>query len=406
MNNGYNFFMRQVTLIFHANRSYDRQVIYGIAQHLRTHTDNEPWQLRLIPDPAYNLPDPASWLGDGIIARLDNPEIRERVTACGLPVVGIGGASSRDLIPATCGYVAIDNQAISAMAADHLLELGYRSFAYVGLAAPSAHQCWSADRAHYFTAHLAQHHLTCALAPPMAELAWHDQQQVLGQWLTTLPKPLAVFACNDRRARFVSDTCLAVGLSIPEQVAIIGVDNDGLSCELTNPSLSSVLLDTDTIGAASAQMLNDMMNHPADNTAPWQTVAPITIVRRSSTDIAANTTYPLIGTAIKYMSDDQLATASANAIAKRLQVSRSRLDQEFKQGLGRTTHDEIRRRRLLLAQHLLTTTDLPIKAIARQAGYTSPQYMTTVMRQSTKQTPQQYRSNATRLFSKSFAAVR
>ena len=197
-------------------------------------------------------------------------------------------------------------------------------------------------------------------------------------------------ACDDPRARHVVEACRRLGRRIPEDVAVLGIDNDLLMCELCNPPLSSVQHDTVEIGRCAARLLDQLMSGN-ENVSRWEVIPPKGIVERRSTDVM-NSPHPTVTEALRFIREHAADPISVPQIARHVEVSRSTLDREFRRCLGHTTHEEIQRVRLDIAKRLLTTTDQPLRIIARQAGFRNEQYFSFVFRTAHNLTPGQYRN--------------
>jgi len=197
-------------------------------------------------------------------------------------------------------------------------------------------------------------------------------------------------ACDDPRARHVVEACRRSGRRIPEDVAVLGVDNDLLMCELCNPPLSSVQHGTLEIGRRAAEVLDRMMSGRT-GVPNWSVIAPRGVVERRSTDVM-NSPHPTVTEALRFIRQHAGEPISVPLIARHADVSRSTLDREFRRCLGRTTHEEIQRVRLDIAKRLLTTTDHPLRIVARQAGFRNEQYFSFVFRNALDVTPGQYRA--------------
>ncbi|MGE3806560.1 MAG: XylR family transcriptional regulator, partial [Gemmataceae bacterium] len=226
---------------------YGRQLLHGIIRYLRSH---EPWSVffelrELGAAPPSWLKD---WRGDGIICRPTNPALAALFRKKRIPVVDLNDVHEDLGLPA----IESDHAGIGRLAADHLLERGFRQFAFCGF---SGH-AWSRKRGEGFQARVVEAGHDCAFyaspwGGPRAH-PWEKEQGQIGAWLRGLPRPAGILACNDMRGQHVLDACQRVNLSVPEEVAVIGVDDDTLLCELCDPPLSSVVPNADRIGFEAA----------------------------------------------------------------------------------------------------------------------------------------------------------
>lgn len=196
-------------------------------------------------------------------------------------------------------------------------------------------------------------------------------------------------ACRDSRARHVLEACHRLGRRVPDDVAVIGVNNDDVMCELANPPLSSVIQGTHRIGYEAAALLDRLMGGRCRRPT-WILVEPVGIVTRRSTDVLAVEDDKVIE-AVRFIRDHIADGLQVADVARHVRLSRAALDLRFRLALGHTTHHEIHRAQVARAQGLLTTTDLPLKQVAQNAGFSSVQYMTTVFRLEFGHPPGHYR---------------
>lgn len=378
---------RQIALLMRVNKDYDRQIIAGISQYAA----ESNWSVYLEDEPHERVPKQGQWSGDGIIADLDDEYMGRVLARADVPIVGVGGFSDPALLPFDLPYVATDDVANGSLGADHLIGCGLKHFAFCGIPA-TYFNSWSANREASFTARLCEAGFSCAVYRGRHRSArnWEAMQQGLIAWLQRQPTPLGVMACDDPRARHVVEACRRLGLRIPEDVAVLGVDNDLLMCELCNPPLSSVQHGTVEIGRRAAELLDQMMSG-CERVAPWSVIPPKGVVERRSTDVM-NSPHPTVTEALRFIRDNAGSSISVPQVARHVEVSRSTLDREFRRCLGHTTHEEIQRVRLDIARRLLTTTDYPLRIVARQAGYRNEQYFSFVFRTALHITPGQYRA--------------
>jgi LacI family transcriptional regulator len=219
---------------------------------------------------------------------------------------------------------------------------------------------------------------------------WEEMQTELQAWLRGLPRPVGLMACNDVRARHVLEACRSLGLRVPHDVAVIGVDNDEMVCELTDPPLSSVDQSARRIGYEAAALLDRLMQRKPP-TANRVVVPPIGVVARASTDTLATNDAEVVRTlqALKAAPGRRPRIAD---LATAAGISRSSLEQRFRAAVGRTIHEEHVRLRVAATRKLIVETTLPLKAVAVRTGFPSLQYMTTFVRRHTGLTPARLRA--------------
>jgi LacI family transcriptional regulator len=208
-------------------------------------------------------------------------------------------------------------------------------------------------------------------------------------WLLALPKPAAVFSSNDVPARHLAEMCRALGLLVPEEVALLGVDNDELECLLCHPPLSSVVNPAEQIGYEAARLLDRLMSGRQPPRRPIH-VPPTHVVTRQSTDIVA-VADPDVSQAAAFIRDHAAENIGVADVVLALSMARRRLERRFRGCLGRTILDEIQRVRVERAKHLLAETDLPIPVVANRSGFSTPQRLAAVFRRATGQSPTAYR---------------
>jgi LacI family transcriptional regulator len=210
------------------------------------------------------------------------------------------------------------------------------------------------------------------------------------QWLQALPRPVGIFACNDNRALQLLEACQQVGFAVPDEVAVIGVDDDELLCQLCNPPLTSVLPNARLIGFEAAAMLSRMMNGER-LASQTRYVEPIRVVERQSTDATA-VNDPKIASALRYINEHACEGIDVSDVLRAVPVSRTLFDSRFKTLLGHSPHQHIINKRIERAKHLLFDSDLAITVIAELVGFLTASYLSTVFKRETGMTPYAYRT--------------
>jgi LacI family transcriptional regulator len=382
--------VRHIAVIVDAARPYDRKIIRGVAAYGK---EAGNWSLYVEEDPLEKLPDLRTWRGQGIIANFDDRKVAAAVRGLRVPVVGVGGGYGW-YDPATrIPYFLVDNQAIARLAAEHLLESGFRRLAYCGYPRTRINR-WSEERAKAFQERAGQAGCPCSVYTGRYETArqWRSLQRGLTAWLRSLEKPLGLMACNDVRARHVLEACRTLGLRVPDDVAVIGVDNDEMICDLTDPPLSSVEQGATPMGYQAAALLDRLMSGKAATPLRF-VVKPEGVVARRSTDTLAIDD-PEMAQAVRFIRNHARERIRIDDVVKAVGVSRSTVERRFKAVMGRTIHAEIERVRLEHAKQLIATTDLPLKRVATQVGFKYVQYLTKLFRERLGQTPAEYRKQA------------
>ncbi len=374
----------QVALLIETSNAYARGLLEGVAAYLR---ENESWSIFL---PEHGRGDPQvarmeGWNGDGIIARIENRPLAKVLAKTKIPVVDLSAAQLVKGVP----WVETDNRAIARLALDHLLQRGFRHIGYCGL----SNYNWSLWRCDHFQQLAAEAGIDCQIQMSARSLGraanWAGEQHELVRWVQKLPKPIGILACFDLRGRQLLEACRSAGLRVPDDVAVIGVDNDQVLCDLSDPPLSSVEPDTHRTGYMAAQLLGKMMRGTKVKATEY-TVAPAGIVaRRSSDALAIND--PDVSAAVRYIREHACTGANVEQVLDAVPLSRRILETRFRQLLGRTPHEEIIRCRVERAKELLRTTVLPLKSIAQRIGVHHAEYVNVMFRKMTGQTPGQFR---------------
>ena len=383
-----------VAVILDAARPYDRLIIGGVAQYVREHA---PWSLYVEEDSLEKLPDLRGWHGQGIIANFDDRSVARALRGLSIPIVGVGGGSGWYDADSGMPYIFTDNETIGRLGGEHLLACGFEHLAFCGYQRTQVNG-WAAERAAAFEAACHAAGRTCAVFIGRHGIArrWEALQRELTAWITGLPKPVGIMACNDVRARHVLEACRSLGLSVPGDVAVLGVDNDEVMCELTDPPLSSIDQSARRIGYEAAAVLDRLMRAAAgrgrDAPPPARTVVPpIGVVARASTDTMATDDYS-VRLVLERLRSNPWQRPDVTVLAAEACVSRSTLEHHFRRVVGRSIHDEFVRLRVAGVRRLVAETTLPLKSIATGTGFRSVQYMTTFLHRHTGLTPGRLRA--------------
>jgi LacI family transcriptional regulator len=383
--------IRKVALLVETALGYGRGLLRGIARYARLHG---PWAFYLTPgDLLQALPKMEEWGGTGIIARVETPEVARAILATGLPVIALDlrqDQLSPDNPLSQISEVCPDSPKAGRMAAEHLLAKGFEQFAFV--AAPGD-PLWSTRRRDGFIERLAEAGLPCdeyLLPRSPRERQWSREQPRMVRWLQSLPKPVGLMACDDDRGRQVLTACREADLQVPEDVAVIGVDNDEVLCDVSDPPLSSVALDTEKAGYEAAALLDGLMSGRVR--APRRIlVPPLFVVERRSTEVVALNDRE-VAMALRFIHDHAGQPISVKEVARDSQLSRRMLELRFRKAIGRTIHEEIQRVRLERAKRLLIETDLPMSDVAEAAGFAGASYFSKVFHCTMGYPPGDYRA--------------
>ena len=375
---------RKVALLIETSNAYARGLVQGVVHYVQEHG---PWSFQMMEQGRGDDPPPwlAEWDGEGIIARIETPRIARAVVKRGLPAVDLSAARLVTSLP----WVETDDAAIARLAAEHLLERGFKHFGYCG----DARFNWSVWREGYFSEQLRQAGHSCHAFRSNPALADLDaQSRDLSEWLRGLPKPVGIMACYDRRGQQVLDACRNASLAVPDEVAVVGVDNDELLCELAAPPLSSVIPNTLRTGYEAAALLDRMMMGKRV-AAKAHLIAPLGVAARQSTDVLAIDDREVAG-AVRFIREHACEGINVADLMRSVTLSRRVLEQRFKRLLGRTPHEEILHVRLNRVQRLLAETDLPLYQIAERAGFEHVEYLSVAFKRELGKTPRQFRTEA------------
>jgi LacI family transcriptional regulator len=287
--------------------------------------------------------------------------------------------------------VGVDNESLSEMAFTHLRDRGYRNFAYYG--PPKGEQYYYDMRCIEYLRVLRKHgYDNCAVyAHPEGSVPtdWDLARTHLASWVSNLPRPTAIMACHDDVGLQLLEACHDAGVSVPEEIAVLGVNNDEFLCSLSNPPLSSVDMGAEHIGYESAALLDRMM-HGEKISRLWTLFPPRGVVVRQSTDVAS-VNDPVVARAIRFIRDHACRGLQVDQLLRHSATSRTALYRRFKEQLGRSPKEEITRVRLERAQDLLKRTKLSIAQVASRTGYAESKYFIEVFARETGMTPLTFR---------------
>jgi LacI family transcriptional regulator len=220
---------------------------------------------------------------------------------------------------------------------------------------------------------------------------WEDYADDLAQWIKALPKPAGLMLCSDQIGPVTMEACRRAGCVVPDEVAVIGVDDDEPLCEVAAPGLSSVWPDHDRVGYEAASLLDRMMKGEKPPVNPTY-IAPRGVIVRRSTDVTALEDRD-VANAIRVIREHACDAdgLTIDDVAAEVSMSRSVLQRRFKAAVGRTLHEEMLRVRLARAKELLSETDLPIATVAEKSGFRHQEYLGAVFRQRLDTTPARFR---------------
>jgi len=387
---GKRFPARSVALLVESSRAYGRSVLLGISKFVRQNRNwfvqSEEWRWTDGP-PAWLK----QWQGDGIIARVETREVASAIRKLCIPAVDVRGSVNHTGLP----IIDTDDEKVAILAIEHLVERGFRQFAFCGFVGAN----YSDKRCRWFQQHLARAGFKCIVYQPPetlrnAQTIEYEKRGLffekhVAEWLVKLPKPVGLMACNDIRGRQVTKLCRLSGLMVPEQVAVVGVDNDEVLCELSDPPLTSVIPNAVGIGYEAALLLDRLMAGGAPPPNPIL-VPPLGVITRRSSDVLALEDQRL-AKGLRFLRENAFHNVTVSEVARASGLSRRVLERRFVSVLGRPPKAEVTRLRIQRAKELLRETNWPLAEIAERTGFKHGEYLHAVFTQQTGMTPGAYR---------------
>ncbi len=385
---------RQVALLIETSRGYGRGTLLGVAKYVREHG---PWSI-FLQEQIFcdDIPDwIRRWKGDGLITRVENPEMAVVTKRLGVPAVYLREVPA--ILNAHC--VVTDHAAVGRYGFGHLQERGFRHYAFCGFNGAD----YSDSRRESFVQSVREAGLRCHVFgeerdPGAGSTTFHEGEGLkdgnrLARWIKGLPKPIGMMACNDFRGQQVLTACRAVGVAVPDEVAIIGVDNDEVVCDLSDPPLSSVVPNKERIGYEAAALLDRLM---AGEKLPQQhlLVEPTGIVTRRSTEVLAIEDRR-IADAARFIRERACDGIGVDDVVRAVgSLSRSTLERRYAAIMGRSPKQEILRVRVDRAKQLLAETVFPVAIIAEKLGLEHTEYLNVIFKRETGLTPAQFRARS------------
>ena len=386
---------KKVAVLIEATRGHERKLLRGIARYAQTkgnwifYLDKlDPFYKRNKYDDNKILTESLiNWGIDGVITRYrkNTLELQKK----GIPVLHAIQRVNQDGPP---GNIELDNEAIGKMGAEHLITRGFKNFGFCGL----DEMFWSKTRQQSFSKKIIEVNLNafCYKQPqPLKKLSWDIEQVAITKWLSSLPRPIGIMACNDDRAEHVIEGCKLSGLNVPEDVAVIGVDNDELVCEFSDPPLSSIALNSEKGGFEIAELLDSFMKHTEPSSGKI-VVRPTHVAVRQSTNILAIKDQD-VAKAIAFIRKNSHTIIQVEDIAEHVGIGLRILQAKFQKHLTSSIRDEIKRVRLNAIKKLLRETQMTVSQIAFHLGYSSDHNLARFFRKEMNVSPMTYRRENT-----------
>lgn len=400
----------RVAVLIESSRALGRGMIEGIASYSRLHG---PWSMYFEPQGLGVAPPEwlSTWDGDGILVRIDDQRMADAVLATGLPAIDLRGRLPELDLP----YMGGNNESITRLAFEHLRDRGLSNFAFCSV--PVGQMRTLDLRREHFVQHVEAAGCSCDVytgeparrskrrrqSPrqkqetgtpgiPAADFGtrdWEEEQEDLARWVESLPKPVGIMACHDPRGYQLVDACRRASVLVPDQAAIVAVDNDPVLCLMANPPMTSIDPDGIRIGHEAASWLHRMMIGEPGPVGPVLLDPSKLVARRSSDMLAIDD--PDIAKAVRFIRDHACDGIRVDAVVRHVAMSRSVFERRFKRILGRTPKAELLRIQIDRSRQLLTETDLGLVAIAAQAGFSNEKYFSDAFFRQTGQRPTEFR---------------
>lgn len=366
---------------------YGRDMVAGIVSYAREHG---PWEFIGQVGPMVEaVAIERAPAFDGVIFHQMQWGAAEAVLKRGAPAVSVGGDMHTPRIP----HVTADSAAIAAMAFEHFRELGFERFAVYG-----GNPAVRARRIEAFRTLVESAGYTCDDLGPGSRHQWFNANEnqlwarevkQLKQALPKLTRPVAMFTWSTEEARPVVAACEEVGIKVPDEIAVLGVDDDEAVCELANPPISAIDHGCETIGWEAARMLDRLMRGERLPSTTLQ-VPPVRVVVRQSTNTLA-VDDPIVVTAMRFIQANFAQSITTQDVMREVRVSRPTLEQHFRRVLGHSVHRQITLVRIKHAKELLHATRLDLASVSVRCGFSYPSKFSAVFKRETGQSPSAYR---------------
>ncbi len=374
---------RVVAIFVDLPSAYGRGLLRGISRYAQLHGS---WEMygdheRII----MPIEDRSHWRGDGVIVQHMRPEIEALVSHDAWPVINVSDHGAADRFVS----VIPDHAEIGRLAARHFYERGLRDLGYCGF---SGHN-YSRVRGDGFAAEAASKGCSCTQIEgegwQWEPQRWPERRAEIAAWIRTLPRPAGVFCCNDIRARHVAQICADIGVRVPEEIALLGVDNDELVCEMGSVPLSSIDLAAAEVGYQAAAML-DRLADGAPRPASPVLVPPVGVVTRRSSDVLAIADAD-VAEAVRYIREHAHEPMDVEQVVRTLAIGRRALERRFRSILGLTIAQQIAATRISKARQLLIHSNLAAPLIANRCGFRYVQQFNATFKRTVSMTPTAYR---------------
>ncbi len=378
--------MLRILVLTDFSSGYSRRLLKGIIRYSR---EVGPWSFQRMPlyfRMMYGdngvVEYAKRWKADAIIAQLRNINI-ELLNSLNIPIIVQNYTERNKAVSNLTG----DYHKTGEIAADFFLKRGFRNFAFYGY----KNAIWSRERGMGFKKLIEEQGYTCHILenknPDNREWMYNHEQ--IGEWLKSLPKPIALFACDDYYALQISETCNIFNVNIPDEISLLGVDNDELLCNISNPPLSSIVLDVENGGYQAGKLLHKLINKEINNGFNI-VVEPLYIEQRNSTDrYAVND--KAIQRVLEYINANYINHISVSDLVNQIPLSRRVLEKRFKEITGTSLYQCIQEHKIDHFIHLLLNTNVSLYDAALQAGFDNYKNLARIFRKYKTISPSEFR---------------
>ena len=378
--------MAKILLLTDFSSGYSRNLLKGIVRYSKEvgnwSFQRMPLYYRMLYGENGVVEWAKKWQADAIIAQLSDVNI-ELLNDLNIPIIV---QNYRDRNKAVSNLTG-DYFNTGVMAAKFFLNRGYRNFAFYGFKGA----IWSRERADGYSHEIEKQGYKLAVLENdnKDKEEWSYNHTVLGNWLQSLPKPVALFACDDHFALQISETCNVYNINVPDDIAILGVDNDDILCNISDPPLSSIVLDVENGGYNAGKLLHQLITK--EITEPFNIVVnPLIIERRKSTEKYA-VSDKNIRTILNYIEKNYANHLSVEELVKQVPLSRRVLEKKFKEETGESLYQYIQNYRIDQFTRLLITTDYSLFEAALQSGFENYKNVSRIFRKYKSLSPAEYR---------------
>jgi len=357
--------MKRIVLLIETSRAFGRQLIMGIAHYSKL---NGPWSFYKEPiGLKSSIPHLTSWKPDGIIMR--DSLITKELLKLKIPTIL---AVHDSQYPQNLPVIKTDSYSIAKLASEHLMEKGLKNFAFCGFDSYD----WSKERRINFCRFNSKvgykTHIYCQ-PKRIKKNDWENEQHHVRDWVKALPKPVGIFACNDDRGQDILEVCKLLNLKVPEDVAVMGVDNDPMVCNISDPPLTSIALNVESAGYQAAKLIDDMIDKK--NIYGKQIiVTPSYVVQRQSSDIFAVDDIS-VAQAISFIKNNARNKILVEDVVKAVNINRRTLERRFRRAIHRSIVEEIKYTRIELISKLLIESDFSISQITSFFNFTDVEHI-------------------------------